>query len=144
MWTRAWVKMRSSASVCVHIGEEELTTGFDRRTYAYSYLPFLLPTPCILHIVNADPLILPGTTLALALWDHQCSPGLGLRGFIQTLRDPTKQPLVGILDGGCSGACRAVADISRYYNLVTVSGVAASPVLSDKYQYPMVRRRVPS
>ena len=77
----------------------------------------------------------------MALWDHQCSPGLGLRGFIQTLRDPTKQPLVGILDGGCSGACRAVADISRYYNLVTVSGVAASPVLSDKYQYPMVRRR---
>ena len=125
--------------VCAYRGRG-VDDGF--RPTDICLLPPPVPPPDPMHIVNADPLILPGTTLALALWDHQCSPGLGLRGFIQTLRDPTKQPLVGILDGGCSGACRAVADISRYYNLVTVSGVAASPVLSDKYQYPMVR--VPS
>ena len=64
----------------------------------------------------------------------QCSPGLGIRGLMDTIQNTTLRPLVGILDGGCSSVARSITEVGRWYNLVSVSGVAATPILSDKAQ----------
>eukprot|EP00947_MAST-08B_sp_MAST-8B-sp1_P005166 g5166.t1 len=90
--------------------------------------------------INANTAVLPGTTLAVKRYDHQCNPGLGVRGLIDVLQDTTARPLLGILDGGCSSVAKSVTDIGRFYNLVSLSGVAATPLLSDKGQYPFFLR----
>ena len=70
-------------------------------------------------------------------------PGLGVRGLLETIQGP-KQPIVGIVDGGCSSVTTAVSGLARWYNYVSVSGVAVTPMLSDKYQFPSFLRTVDS
>ena len=84
--------------------------------------------------VNKDPSVLPGVELELAMFDHQCNPGLGIKGLVEVMQNTTLRPLVGVVDGGCSGVSKSVADIARWYSLVSVSGIAAAPILSDKVQ----------
>ena len=94
--------------------------------------------------INADPALLPGSTLRVARYDHQCNPGLGVRGLVEVVQNAAARPLVGILDGGCSSVAKSVTDIGRWYNLVSMSGVASTPLLSDKSQYPMFLRTTSS
>ena len=84
--------------------------------------------------VNKDPSVLPGVELELAMYDHQCNPGLGIKGLVEVMQNTNMRPLVGIVDGGCSAVSKSVADIARWYSLVSVSGIAAAPILSDKVQ----------
>jgi hypothetical protein len=58
---------------------------------------------------------------------------------MDTIQNTTLRPLVGILDGGCSSVARSITEVGRWYNLVSVSGVAATPILSDKAQCTWMR-----
>lgn len=82
--------------------------------------------------INKDPSVLPGVELELAMYDHQCNAGLGIKGLVEVMQKTNMRPLVGIVDGGCSGVSKSVADIARWYSLVSISGIAAAPILSDK------------
>ena len=53
--------------------------------------------------VNADPTILPGVELKIRMYDHKCQAGLGIRGTVEVMQDTAHQPMVGLVDGGCSG-----------------------------------------
>ena len=37
------------------------------------------------------------------MYDHKCQAGLGIRGTVEVMQDTAHQPMVGLVDGGCSG-----------------------------------------
>ncbi|XP_072030368.1 gamma-aminobutyric acid type B receptor subunit 1-like [Amphiura filiformis] len=72
--------------------------------------------------------------------DTQCSSGLGTRVFIDQLYSkPQKIILIG---PGCSIDAQPVAEISHYWNLITVSYTATSPALSNRDKYPYFYRAI--
>ena len=46
--------------------------------------------------------------------------------------------------GGCSSVATGISSLSHFYSLVTMSGVASTPTLSDKFQHPTFLRTTSS
>ncbi|XP_072030730.1 gamma-aminobutyric acid type B receptor subunit 1-like [Amphiura filiformis] len=92
--------------------------------------------------INQRPDVLVEYDLRMVWNDTQCYSNLGSRMFIeQILNKPQKLLLIG---PPCSTDAPNIAEVAHYWNLISVSYGAASPVLSDRKQYPYFFRTVTS
>jgi hypothetical protein len=88
--------------------------------------------------VNADPSVLPNTSLEVVFHNSQCSKATATSQLIDAhyayatrLRNSTDPPFIGVLGGGCSGVCEAQALLADLWGYAAVSYACTSPTLSD-------------
>jgi ionotropic glutamate receptor len=100
-----------------------------------------------LQDINADPDVLPNTTLSVVPFDSACSEDEGVRqllsahtGYVNRQRGSSDPPFVGLLGAGCSSACEAMQTLANIMRYPTLSYACTSPSLSSSRRYPQFLR----
>jgi hypothetical protein len=100
-----------------------------------------------LQDVNADPNVLPNTTLEVIPYDSACSQTEGVRqliaahyAYVNRQRGSADPPFVGVLGAGCSRTCEAMQQVSNVLRYPTISFACSSPSLSNKRAFPQFLR----
>ncbi|XP_031556783.1 gamma-aminobutyric acid type B receptor subunit 2-like isoform X2 [Actinia tenebrosa] len=88
--------------------------------------------------INNSTDILKGYELKLVLKDTRCNKGYAFYQFVKLIQDNPQ--MVMILGGDCSLSTKSIAEASPHWNLVEVSYVASSSLLSDKNTFPLFLR----
>jgi gamma-aminobutyric acid type B receptor len=73
----------------------------------------------------------------------QCDRTDSLDAYFKTVQSEGS-PLIALLGCGCSPATEPVAEISHYENIIHISYVSSSPILSDRSRFQLFWRTYPS
>ena len=87
--------------------------------------------------VNADKSLLPGHRLEYRWADSGCSAQQGLTAMGELLGGTSK--VDAVIGPGCSSACEVTSYLSAGQRIPQISWGCASPELSNKDKYPLVR-----
>lgn len=90
--------------------------------------------------VNNDSNLLHGRELNYSWADSGCSQEQGLAAMGSLLGKDGRENTFAVIGPGCSAACDVTSYLSRGQKIPQISWGCASPQLSDKDKFPLVRK----
>ncbi|XP_072021432.1 uncharacterized protein [Amphiura filiformis] len=92
--------------------------------------------------INKESTLLPNLELELLIRDTQCNKDIAIYQYFQFMGNKSF-PIVGIVGPPCSEECEIIGGVSKYFNTISISYSAESPILSTREGFPFFFRTIP-